>query len=78
MNLLRCTDQQRILQKAPRTLKENPHGPKQAKVIITDDLAAETRNQRNELYKYHLKGMRGKPGVEFAYIPFLIPPRIIF
>ena len=78
VNLLRYTDRQRILQEAPRKLKENPYGPKQAKVIITDDLAAETRNQRNEPYKYHLKDLRDNPDVEFAYIPFLIPPRIIY
>ena len=78
MNLLRYTGQQCILQEAPRKLEENPYGPKQAKVIITDDLAAETRNQRNELYKYHLKELRDKPDAEFAYIPFLIPPRIIY
>ena len=78
LNLLRYTDRQRILQEAPRKLKENPYGPKQAKAIITDDLAAETRNQRNEPYKYHLKDLRDNPDVEFAYIPFLIPPRIIY
>ena len=43
---------------------------KQAKVIIIDDLAAETRLHRNELYKYHLKELRDKPDVEFAYILF--------
>ena len=77
-NLLRYTDRQRILQEAPRKLKENPYCLKQAKVIITDDLAAETRDQRNELYKYHLKELRDNPVDEFAYIPFLIPPRIIY
>ena len=78
MNLLRYTDRQRILQETPRKLKENPYGSKQAKVIITDDLAAETRNQRNQLYKYHLKELRDNPDAEFAYIPVLIPPRIIY
>ena len=77
-NLLRYTDRQHILQEAPGKLKENPYGPKQAKVIITDDLAPETRNQRNELYKYHLKELRDNPDIEFACIPFLIPPRIIY
>ena len=57
MNLLRYTDRQRILQVVPRKLRKNPYGPKQAKVIITDDLAAETRNQRNKLYKYHQKNL---------------------
>ena len=78
INLLRYTDWQRILQEPPRKLKENPCGLKQAKVIITDDLAAETRNQRNELYKYHLKDLRDNTDIEFAYIPFLIPLRIIY
>ena len=78
INLLRYNDWQRILQEAPRKLKENPYGPKQAMVIITDDLAAKTRNQRNELYKYHLKKRRDNPDIEFVYIPFLIPPKIIY
>ena len=43
---------------------------KQAKVTIIDDVASETRLYRNDLYKYHLKELKDKPDVEFAYILF--------
>lgn len=44
---------------------------------ISDDVTKDIRDQRKSLKEKYLKDLKQKQEVEFAYIPWTIPPRII-
>ena len=69
-------DKDYILRQAPRILKDNPYGPTQAKVIITDDVSAKVSADRKLLREKELPEIRKRPGVKVAFIPYMIPARI--
>ena len=69
-------DKDYILRRAPRILKDNPYGPTQAKVIITDDVSAKVSADRKLLREKELPDIRKRPGVKVAFIPYMIPARI--
>ena len=74
--LLRYTDRQFILANAAKSLKDNPF--KGSKLYISDDVTKEIRDQRKLLKEEHLKTLRGREDVEFAYVAWSIPARIIY
>ena len=71
-------DKDYILRRAPRILKDNPYGPTQAKVIITDDVFAKVSADRKLLREKELPEIRKRPGVKVAFIPYMIPARILY
>ena len=74
--LLRYTDRQFILANAAKTLKDNPY--KGSKLYISDDVTKEIREQRKLLKEEHLKTLQEREDVEFAYVAWSIPARIIY
>ena len=70
------TDRQVILANAAKSLKDNPY--KGSKLYISDDVTKEIREQRKLLKEEHLKTLREREDVEFAYVPWSIPVRIIY
>ena len=73
--LLRYTDRQYILASAAKTLKENPY--KDSTRYISEDVTKDIRDQRKSLKQKYLKDLKHKEEVEFAYVPWTIPPRIV-
>ena len=74
--LLRCTAKKYILRNAASKLKENPFH--EANLYISDDVSKSAREQRKKLKERHLNEIRSREDVQFAYIPWSVPARIIF
>lgn len=75
VKLLRYTDKIRVFKHA-KTLKDKPFGG--AKIFISDDVSQKVRLQRKSLRLGSLEKIRSTPGVQFAFIPFQIPARIVY
>ena len=73
--LLRYQDRQLVIRNAKK-LKDNPF--RGMKVFISDDVSLKVRKEREHLRKNVLEGVRSQPDVDFAYIPYQIPSRIIY
>ena len=74
--LLRYPDKQFILRNAAAKLKDNPyHG---AKIFISDDVSKAVRDERKFLKDRHLEDIRSREDVEYAFIPWSIPLRILY
>ena len=63
-------DKDYILRRAPRILKDNPYGPTQAKIIITDDVSSKVSADRKLLREKELPEIRKRPGVKVAFISY--------
>ena len=74
--LLRYTAKEYILRNAASKLNENPFH--QANLYISDDVSKSVREQRKKLKERHLNEIRSREDVQFAYIPWSVPARIIF
>ena len=74
--LLRYTAKEYILRNAASKLKENPFH--EANLYISDDVSKSVREQRKKLKERHLNEIRSREDVQFAYIPWSVPARIIF
>ncbi len=74
--LLRYSDKVQILKAAASVLKNNLFLDSQ--VFISDDVSKNVREERAELRKFHLKGIRERDDVEFAFIPWSVPAQILF
>ena len=74
--LLRCTAKKYILRNAASKLKENPFH--EANLYISDDVSKSVREQRKKLKERHLNEIRSREDVQFGYIPWSVPARIIF
>ena len=72
--LLRYTDRKFILRQAAKTLKNNPLGKNN--IYISDDVSKNARMERRALKLNHLDKVRQRPDVQFAFIPFSLPPAI--
>ena len=70
--LLRYTDRQYILANAAKTLKDNPY--KDSTLYISDDVTKDIWDQRKSVKEKYLKDLKQKEEVEFAYVPWSIPP----
>ena len=76
MYLLRYTDRQYILANAGKTLKDNPN--KDSILYISDDVTKDIRDQRKSLKEKYLQDLEQKEEVEFAYVPWSVPLRIVY
>ena len=74
--LLRYSDKVQILKVAATALKDNLFLDNQ--IFISDDVSKNARKERAELRKSHLKGIRERDDVEFAFIPWSVPAQILF
>ena len=75
---LNWSDKDYVIRRAPQTLKDNPFGPKKAKLIIIDDVSKKVRTERKILKEQYLPGIEKKQNVKTAFIPYLVPARIQF
>ena len=69
--LLRYPDKGRILKAETNTLKDNPFCDSQ--IFISDDVSKAVRSERAKLRKDHLKQLKEREGVQFAFIPWSVP-----
>ena len=74
--LLRFTDKQYILRNAAAKLKDHPF--QEASLFILDDVSRKVREDRKKLKENHLDAIRAREDVEFAFIPWSVPARILF
>ena len=74
--LLRYPDKGRILKAASNTLKDNPFCDSQ--IFISDDVSKAVRSERAKLRKDHLKQLKEREGVQFAFIPWSVPAQILY
>ena len=69
-------NQKHINGNAASKLRENPFH--EANLYISDDVSKSVREQRKKLKERHLNEIRSREDVQFAYIPWSVPARIIF
>ena len=74
--LLRYTDKQYILRNAASTLKDSPF--LEAKLYISDDVSKKVRDDRKKLKERYINKIRSREEVDFAYIPWNVPARILY
>ncbi|KAL9976481.1 hypothetical protein ACROYT_G013789 [Oculina patagonica] len=74
--LLRYPDKQFILRNAAAKLKDNPY--LDAKIFISDDVSKAVRDEGKILKDRHLEEIRNQEGVEYAFIPWSVPLRILY
>ena len=74
--LLRYPDKGRILKAATNTLKDNPFYGSQ--IFISDDVSKSVRSARAKLRRDHLKQLKEREGVQFAFIPWSVPAQILY
>jgi len=74
--LLRYTDKQYILCNAASALKDNPF--QEANLYISDDVSKKVRDDRKKLKEQHIDEVRARKDVDFAYIPWNVPARILY
>lgn len=74
--LLRYTDKQYILRNAASTLKDNPF--LEANLYISDDVSKKVRDDRKKLKERYINEIRSREEVDFAYIPWNVPARILY
>lgn len=73
--LLRYTDKVNLLKLAASKLKDNKY--KESMIFISNDVSKSVRNDRSKLRKNHLQEIKAKPEVQFAFIPWSVPARIL-
>lgn len=49
-----------------------------AKIFISDDVSKGVREERKKLKERHLDSIRSREEVEYAFIPWNIPARILY
>ena len=74
--LLRYTDKQYILRNAASALKDNPF--LEANLYISDDVSKKVRDDRKKLKERYINEIRSREEVDFAYIPWNVPARILY
>ncbi|KAL9976908.1 hypothetical protein ACROYT_G014250 [Oculina patagonica] len=74
--LLRYTDKVFLLKQAASKLKDNKY--KEAGIFISDDVSKTVRDERSKLRKDFLPNIKAKPGVQFAFIPWSVPAKILY
>ena len=74
--LLRYTDKPFILRNAATKLKDNPF--QDAKFFISDDVSKAVRDERKKLKERHLESFHTREDVEYAFVPWSIPARILY
>ena len=74
--LLKYTDRQYILANAAKCLKENQYDG--SSLYISDDVTKDVREQRQKLKEKHLKNLRQRDDVQFAYVAWSVPAKILY
>lgn len=74
--LLRYNNKQFILRNTASKLKENPF--RDAKIFISDDVSKSARDERKKPKEQHLESIRERQDVEYTFIPWIIPVRILY
>ena len=74
--LLRYGDRHHILKNAAKLLRNNQY--KGANIFISDDVSAKARNARKQLREDHLPSIRQDERVNFAFVPWSLPPVIMY
>ena len=74
--LLRYTDKQYILRNAASALRDNPF--LEANLYISDDVSKKVRDDRKKLKERYINEIRSREEVEFAYVPWNVPARILY
>ena len=74
--LLKYTDRQYILANATKCLKENQYDG--SSLHISDDVTKEVREQGKKLKGKHLKNLRQRDDVQFAYVAWSVPAKILY
>ena len=76
VRFLNWSDKDYIIRRAPKSLKNNPFGPAQVNIIVTDDVSKKVREQRRILKNEYLPDILRRPHVKVAFVPYLVPARI--
>ena len=76
MALLRFTDKQYIFSNAAAKLKDHPF--QEANLFTSDHVSRKVREDRKRLKENHLDAIRAREDVEFAFMPWSVPARILF
>ena len=76
MYLLRYTDKVNLLKVAASKLKDNKY--KESMIFISDDVSKSVRDDRSKLRKNYLQELKARPEVQFAFIPWSVPARILY
>lgn len=74
--LLRYTDKVNLLKLAASKLKDNKY--KESMIFISDDVSKSVRDDRSKLRKNYLQEIKARPEVQFAFIPWSVPARILY
>ena len=64
------------INQATNTLKDNPFCDSQ--IFISDDVSKSVRSERAKLRRDHLKQLKEREGVQFAFIPWSVPAQILY
>ena len=74
--LLKYTDRQYILANAPKCVQENQYDG--LSLYISDNVIKDVREQRKKLKEKHLKNLRQRDDVQFAYVAWSVPAKILY
>ena len=74
--MLRYTDKVNLLKLAASKLKDNKY--KESMIFISDDVSKSIRDDRSKLRKNYLQEFKARPEVQFAFIPWSVPARILY
>ena len=74
--LLKYTDRQYILANAAKCLKENQYDA--SSLYISDDVTKDVREQRKKPKEKHLKNFRQRDDVQYAYVAWSVPAKIMY
>ena len=76
MFLLRYTYKVNLLKVAASKLKDNKY--KESMIFISDYVSKSVRDDRSKLRKDYLQELKARPEVQFAFIPWSVPARILY
>lgn len=76
VDLLKYTDRQYLLANAAKCLKGNQHDG--SSLGISDDITKDVQEQRKKLKEKHSKNLRQRDDVQFAYMAWSVPAKILY
>ena len=76
MFIFRSIQTDYILANAAKCLKENQYDG--SSLYISDDVTKDVQEQRKKLNERHLKNLRQRDDVQFAYVAWSVPAKILY
>ena len=76
VDLLKYTDRQYLLANTAKCLKGNQHDG--SSLCISDDITKDVQEQRKKLKEKHLKNLCQRDDVQFAYMAWSVPAKILY